>query len=112
MQSIQKLGKSQRKKLKSFITRVLFSKRQRFIFAVIVLSLGLFASEYILGKSAISIVFFLSLLTVVFLYFTLRQDLKGNFNIQVFILPFFYSLAVGTFLSFGPGQVDYPSRYD
>lgn len=105
MQNIQKLGKLQRKKIRSFITRVLFSKRQRFIFAVIVLSLGLFISEYILGRSAIWIVFFLSILTVISLYLILREDLKGNFNIQVFILPFFYSLAVGLFYLLVPARL-------
>jgi hypothetical protein len=105
MQSIQELGKSQRKKLRNFLRRVLFSKRQRFIFAVIILSLGLFIAEYILGKSAISIVFVLSLLTVVFLFLTLRQDLKDNFSPQVFILPFFYSLAVGLFYLLVPARM-------
>jgi hypothetical protein len=84
---------------------VLFSKRQRFILAVIILSLGLFVSEYILGKSAISIVFVLSLLTVVFLFLTLREDLKDNFSLQVFILPFFYSLAVGLFYLLVPTRM-------
>jgi len=105
MQIFQKLGKVQRKKIRSFIARVLFSKRQRFILAVIILSLGLFVSEYILGKSAISIVFVLSLLTVVFLFLTLREDLKNNFSLQVFILPFFYSLAVGLFYLLVPTRM-------
>ena len=105
MQIFQKLGKVQRKKIRSFIARVLFSKRQRFILAVIILSLGLFVSEYIIGKSAISIVFVLSLLTVVFLFLTLREDLKNNFSLQVFILPFFYSLAVGLFYLLVPTRM-------
>lgn len=105
MQSIQMLGKGQRKKLRNFLGRVLFSKRQRFILAVVILSLGLFISEYILGKSAISIVFILSLLTVGFLFLTLREDLKDNFSPQVFILPFFYSLAVGLFYLLVPARM-------
>jgi hypothetical protein len=105
MHSIQQLGKGQRKKIRSFLARVLFSKRQRFIFAVIILSLGLFMSEYILGKSAISIVFVLAFLTVGFLFLTLREDLKDNFSPQVFILPFFYSLAVGLFYLLVPARM-------
>ena len=105
MQTIRKLGKGQRKKFKSFIARTLFSKRQRFIFGVIILSLGLFISEYILGKSAISIVFVLALSTVGFLFLTLREDLKDNFSPQVFILPFFYSLAVGLFYLLVPTRM-------
>jgi len=105
MQSIQKLGKGQRKKIRSFLGRVLFSKRQRFILGVVILSLGLFLSEYILGKSAISVVFILALLTVGFLFITLREDLKDNFSPQVFILPFFYSLAVGLFYLLVPARM-------
>jgi hypothetical protein len=104
MQNIQRLGKGQRKKLRNFIAKTLFSKRQRFIFGVIILSLGLFISEYILGKSAISIVFVLSLSTVGFLFLTLKEDLKDNFSPQVFILPFFYSLAVGLFYLLVPAR--------
>jgi hypothetical protein len=102
---IIKLGKIQRKKIGNFLAKVLFSKRQRFIFAVIILSFGLFMSEYILGKSAISIVFVLALLTVGFLFLTLREDLKDNFSPQVFILPFFYSLAVGLFYLLVPARM-------
>jgi hypothetical protein len=105
MQIFQKLGKIQRKKIRSFLARALFSKRQRFILAVVILSLGLFVSEYILGKSAISIVFILALLTIVFLFLTLRDDLKDNFSPQIFILPFFYSLAVGLFYLLVPARM-------
>lgn len=105
MQNIQRLGKGQRKKLRNFIAKTLFSKRQRFIFGVIILSLGLFISEYILGKSAISIIFLLSLSTVGYLFLTLKDDLKDNFSPQVFILPFFYSLAVGLFYLLVPARM-------
>jgi len=98
-------GRGQKKKLGSLISRFLTSKRQRFILSVIVLSVGLFSSEYILGKSAISIVFVLSLLTSFFLYLGLKDDLKENFNIQVFILPFLYSLSIGLFYLLVPARL-------
>jgi hypothetical protein len=98
-------GRGRIKKIISSVSRILSSKRQKFIISVIVLSVGLFSSEYILGKSAISIVFVLSILTSVFLYFGLREDLKGNFSWQVFILPFFYSLAVGLFYLLVPARL-------
>lgn len=101
-------GRGQRKKLgslKNLISRFLTSKRQKFILSVIILSLGLFSSEYILGKSAISIVFVLSLLTSFFLFIGLRNDLEGNFNIQVFILPFLYSLSIGLFYLLVPARL-------
>ncbi len=97
-------SKTQRKKVRNFISRILFSKRQKFIFAVFVLSLGLFIAEFLLGKSAMSIVFVLSLLTVLFLYLILKDDLEDNFSPQVFVLPFFYSLSVGLFYLLVPAR--------
>jgi hypothetical protein len=98
-------GRGRVKKIIGSVLRILSSKRQKFIVSVIVLSLGLFSSQYILGKSAISIVFVLSILTPIFLYIGLRNDLKENFNLQVFILPFFYSLAVGLFYLLVPARL-------
>lgn len=96
MLNVKQLGRGW-KRLKNVLVKALLSKRQRFIIAVIILSAGLFIAEYILGKSAISLVFVLSVLTVVFLYLSLKEDLKDNFSLQIFILPFFYSLAIGLF---------------
>jgi hypothetical protein len=98
-------GRGQRKRLGSLISRFLTNKRQKFILSVIILSLGLFSSEYILGKSAISIVFVLSILSSFFLFLGLRHDLKDNFNIQVFILPFLYSLSIGLFYLLVPARL-------
>lgn len=92
------------KSLKKFAATILNSKRQRLILSVLVLSLGLFVSEHLLGKSGIYMVFVLSVLTDVFLYFSLRGDLKDNFSPQVFILPFFYSLSVGLFYLLVPAR--------
>lgn len=97
-------GNGKRKKLKSFISGILISKRQRFIFVVLILSLGLFIAESLLGKSGMVVVFGLSFLTLIFLYFVLRHDLKDNFSLQIFILPFFYSLSVGLFYLLVPAR--------
>ena len=80
MFSFKKLtrDRGQISKFINFAAKVLAGKRQKFIFAVIVLSLGLFIAEYILGKSAISIVFVLAVLSALFLYIGLREDLKDN----------------------------------
>lgn len=80
------------------------NKRQRLISAVLFLSLGLFVSEHLLGKSGIFIVFALSVLTDVFLFIALFRDLRENFSWQVFILPFFYSLAFGLFYLLVPAR--------
>ena len=87
------------------IERFLLSKRQKLVLSVILLSIGLFTSEYFLEKSGIYIIFVLSLLTNLFLYLSLKNDLKNNFLPQVFILPFFYSLAFGMFYSLVPARM-------
>ncbi len=73
------------------------SKRERFIFSVIILSLGLFVSEHLLGKSGVLTIFTLSVLTDILLLFSLYNDFKENNSWQIFILPFFFSLAFGLF---------------
>lgn len=85
--------------------RFLTNKRQKFILSVIMLSLGLFVAEYILGKSGIAIVLGLSFLTSLFLFLSLRQDFKDGFVPQVLILPFFYSLAIGLFYLLVPARL-------
>lgn len=81
------------------------NKRQRLVTAVLLLSLSLFISEYFLGKSGIFMVFVLSFVTDLFLFFALYEDLKENFYPQVFILPFFYSLAFGLFYLLVPARL-------
>ena len=98
------LGRIKKKRIRGFIKKSLVSKRQKFILAVILLSAGLFVADHILGKSGVSIVFALSGLTILFLYYALKQDLKENFSPQVFILPFFYSLSVGLFYFLVPAR--------
>lgn len=73
------------------------NKRQRLIVSVIILSLGFFAIEYFFGRSALFTIFALSLITDLFLFLSLREDLKDNFWPQIFILPFFLSLSFGLF---------------
>lgn len=90
-------------KLKKFF-RFFINKRQKFIVSTIILSSVLFISEYILGKSAVIMVFGVAILTSVFLYFSLKEDMKENFSPQVLILPFFYSLAIGLFYLLVPAR--------
>lgn len=81
------------------------SKRQRLVISVILLSIGLFVSEYFLGKSGIYLVFMLSVLTDFFLFLALRKDLKDNFMPQIFILPFLFSLSFGMFYFLVPARL-------
>lgn len=79
-------------------------KRERFILSVVILSLGMFASEHLLGKSGIYTVLTLSILADILLFASLYQDLKENFFWQIFILPFFFSLAFGLFFFLVPAR--------
>jgi len=84
--------------------RVEFSKRQRFIISVIILSLLLFSSEHLFGKSGVYTIFSLAFLTDILLFWTIRKDLKSLNSFQVFILPFFYSLSFGLFYFLIPAR--------
>ena len=90
-------------KLKKFL-RFFINKRQKFIAFTFILSVVLFISEYVLGKSAVVMIFGVATLSSLFLYFSLREDLKENFSPQVLILPFFYSLAIGLFYLLVPAR--------
>lgn len=105
MISIKTVGNTRTKKrIKNLFSRIFENKRQRFIISVILLSFGLFGAEHLLGKSGLYIVFGLSILTILFLYFSLKEDLKDNFTPQVFILPFLYSLSIGFFYLLVPAR--------
>lgn len=107
MSEIKKGSKARafKRAIKSSSSRIFGSKRQKFIGSVLILSLGLFIAEHVLGKSGIFIVFALSILNIVLLYFSLREDLKDNFVPQTFILPFFYSLSIGLFYLLVPARL-------
>ncbi|MDO8582997.1 MAG: hypothetical protein Q7R51_00515 [bacterium] len=83
------------KKKNSFLFNI--PKRQKFIVSVIILSLVLFFSEQAFGKGGIYLAFLLSIFTDIFVFWAIRRDLKDNFSPQIFILPFFYTLACALF---------------
>lgn len=97
--------RSNKRKALGVIYNFLTNKRQKFILSVIVLSVGLFIAEYVVGKSGILIVLGLSFLTSFLLFLSLKEDLKENFTPQVLILPFFYSLALGLFYLLVPARL-------
>ncbi len=84
-------------KLPKILKRSFLAKRQRFIVGVLFLSIGLFLTEHFLGKGGLSLIVVLAAITDLFVLWALRQDLKGQFSPQVFILPFLYTLAFGLF---------------
>jgi len=84
------------------ISSFAIDKRQKFVIAVAALSVGLFLAEFQFSKFGLYIVSFLSILTNVFLYWAIHEDIKENKAYQVFILPFFYSFAFGLFYFLTP----------
>ena len=78
------------------------SKRERLIISVIALSIGLFTIEHFLGISGIFFILSLAIMTNVLLFFSLYNDMQENFSWQIFILPFFFSLAFGLFFFLVP----------
>ncbi len=96
------------KKIKSLFLRFerfITSKRQRLVISVFILSFLLFLIEHFLGKLAFYVMFVLAVFTDVLLFLSLRKDLKDNFSWQIFILPFFFSLAFGLFYLLAPGRL-------
>ncbi len=77
-------------------------KRQKFVIAVLALSIGLFFAEFQFNKAGIYIAFLLSIFTNVFLLWAVFHDIKTNRTYEIFILPFFYSLAFGLFYFLTP----------
>ncbi len=85
---------------------IALDKRQKFVISVLLLSLSLFISEYLFGKSfGVYIVLGLALLSDVFLFWAIRKDIKENFTFSIFILPFFYTLAFGLFYFLIPARL-------
>jgi hypothetical protein len=95
---IKKNNNGNKKKAKRKLPKIVISKRQKFVFAVIFLSLGLLISGNTQsGKYALHIAFSLALLTDSFLLWSIYKDIRENFAPSIFILPFFYSFASAMF---------------
>lgn len=79
-------------------------KRQKFIISVVILSLILFSSEQLFGRGGMFMAFLLSIFTAFFIFWVERIDLEDNFSPQIFILPFFYTLACALFYFLVPAR--------
>ncbi len=89
------------KKNKKIIS-ITISKRQKFVVGVVLLTSMLFfvGNVYTEDMTLVKALYFtlpLAIATDLFLLWGIYSDLKNNFTASVFILPFFYSLASGTF---------------
>ena len=83
----------------------LFDKRQKFAIGVGILSLGLFGASVTFNGYGIVLSALLALLSDLFLYWAIHEDLQENFSPQVFILPFLYSLSFGLFSFLAPARL-------
>lgn len=80
------------------------SKREQFVIFVVLLSLGVLASEYFFGLILVAIAFGLSFLTTFLLYLSLRRDVNGTFFYPILILPFFYTFSFVLFYPLVPAR--------
>lgn len=88
------------------LSSVTISKRQKFLIAVILLSLVLFISgNSEIGEYVIPAALALGFFTDLFLLWSVFNDIKTNFTGSVFILPFFYSFAFGMFYFLVPARL-------
>ncbi len=88
------------------ILRILqFNKRQKFVVAVLILSTGVFMSEYFTGIKLTLSAIGLAIATVLMLLFILRNDIKNTFFGPILVLPFFFSLAFPFFYALVPERL-------
>lgn len=85
------------------------SKREKFVIVTLVLFLGFFASEYLDFELRIISILALSVLASLFLFLILYQDIKNSLVkppvlAGLFLLPFLYTLAFGSFYFLLPAR--------
>ena len=90
-------------KIIPFITR--FTKRQQFVLFALLLTVGLFISEFFSGITFLLLALAVAVLTCVFLFVSLKNDIKGTFWYPIFVLPFFFSLSFALFYSLVPARL-------
>ena len=80
------------------------SKRQRFVFIVFFMLIGVLFSTYLSGMNLVLASLFLSFLGVILLYWTLRSDISGTFYYPILILPFLFTLSFVLFYQLIPAR--------
>lgn len=73
------------------------SKRQKFLVTSIVLSLGFIGLHFLEGSNRIIAILVLSLLTLGFFFWSLREGLGKNMTLLTLVLPVAFTLGVGIF---------------
>lgn len=91
--------------MRPLITLINLNKRQKFVIAVVLLSLGVFLIEYFSGSKLLIASLGLAVATDLMMLFILRKDIKGSFFIPILILPFFFTLAFPFFYTLVPERL-------
>jgi hypothetical protein len=81
------------------------NKRQKFVLVTVILSTGVFLSEYFTGLTLTMLASVLAVLTIGMMLFILRHDIKGTFFYPILILPFFFTLAFPFFYALVPERL-------
>lgn len=81
------------------------SKRQKFVISVVVLSAGLFSSEYLFSGYGVLFAGILAVVTDLFVIISLGDDLTGSFSVYPLVLPFLWSLSFGFFYFLAPSRL-------
>lgn len=89
--------------MRSLKTFLQLTKKQKFVISVLLLSFFSFVSES-LGLQGLVTSILLALITNVFLYLILRDDLRDVLSYSIFILPFFYTLSFNLFYLLIPSR--------
>lgn len=91
---------------------IALDKRQKFVIGVLLLSLSLFVTEFYhfrFSRSGFLTALVLSFVSDIFLYWAIRKDLPKSsgslYSYNIFILPFFYTLAFGLFYFLVPARI-------
>jgi len=88
------------------LRKILFlSKRQRLVGSVVLLSFSLFLSEYLSGLLLLVFALILSFSTVILLYLSIKNDVKGTFFYPILILPLFYTASFSLFYPLIPARL-------
>lgn len=81
------------------------SKRQKFVISTIILSIGLFSSEYLFSGYGVLFAGILAVATDLLLIISLGDDLTNNFSFQPLVLPFLWSISFGFFYFLAPARL-------
>lgn len=91
--------------MNKFIPHLHLRKRQLFVLSVLLLSVGLFISEFVSGPYLLVLSIFLSFCGSLLFYLATRHDLSLSSSYPIFILPFFYTLAFAIFYPLIPARI-------